>query len=138
MGVRIDLNVRGVCCLRPGVAGISDNIRVVSILDRYLEHSRIVYFHAGGKELMFISSADWMPRNLVRRVELLVPIDDPEAKQRLKEVLQSYAQDNVKGRVLKQDTHYYRVRPATGQRPHQHQHYMHLRAQGAEAELPHP
>ncbi|MHB8866398.1 MAG: polyphosphate kinase 1, partial [Pirellulaceae bacterium] len=86
-GVKIQLNVRGVCCLRPNVPGTSDNIRVVSILDRYLEHARIIYFLAGGKELMFLSSADWMPRNLLRRVELFVPIEDPDSKQRLKEVL---------------------------------------------------
>ncbi len=123
-GVRIDLNVRGVCCLRPGVPGISDNIRVVSILDRYLEHSRIVYFYAGGKELVFISSADWMPRNLVRRVELLVPVEDPTAKQRLKEVLTSYAQDNVKGRCLRADGHYDRVRPKPQEPQHRHQQHM--------------
>ncbi len=99
--MKIQLNVRGICCLRPGVPGISENIRVVSILDRYLEHSRIIYFLAGGKELMFISSADWMPRNLLRRVELFVPIEDHEARQRLKGLLESYARDNVKGRCLR-------------------------------------
>lgn len=120
-GVKIDLNVRGVCCLRPGVPGTSENIRVVSILDRFLEHSRIIYFLAGGKELVFISSADWMPRNLVRRVELFVPIEDPAAKQRLKEVLESYARDNVKGRRLRADGRYDRVRPRPGQPAHRHQ-----------------
>ena len=123
-GVRIDLNVRGVCCLRPGVPGISENIRVVSILDRYLEHSRIIYFHAGGKELVLISSADWMPRNLLRRVELLVPVEDAAAKQRLKEVLLSYARDNVKGRCLRADGHYDRVRPKPNEPHHRHQQHM--------------
>ncbi len=123
-GVRIDLNVRGVCCLRPGVPGISENIRVVSILDRYLEHSRIVYFHAGGKELVLISSADWMPRNLLRRVELLVPVEDAVAKQRLKEVLLSYTRDNVKGRCLQSDGRYDRVRPKPNEPHHRHQQHM--------------
>ena len=120
-GVKIQLNVRGVCCLRPGVPGISENIRVVSILDRYLEHSRIVYFLAGGKEMMYISSADWMPRNLLRRVELFVPVEDHDAKQRLKEALESYARDNVKGRCLRADGRYDRIRAKPGQPPHRHQ-----------------
>ncbi|MFW6114643.1 MAG: polyphosphate kinase 1 [bacterium] len=132
-GVRIDLNVRGICCLRPGVPGISDNIRVVSILDRYLEHSRIIYFHAGGKHLTYISSADWMPRNLIRRVELLVPIDDEASKRRLKDVLDSYARDNVKGRCLQPDGHYHRVRPKPGEPPHRHQQYLHEQAVEASA-----
>ncbi|MGM0491186.1 MAG: polyphosphate kinase 1 [Planctomycetota bacterium] len=134
-GVRVDLNVRGICCLRPGVPGISDNIRVVSILDRYLEHSRIIYFHAGGKQLTCISSADWMPRNLLRRVELMVPIDDEAAKRRLKDVLQSYARDNVKGRCLQPDGHYHRVRPKPGQPPHRHQRYLHEQAVQANATM---
>jgi polyphosphate kinase len=127
-GVRIDLNVRGICCLRPGVPGISENIRVVSILDRYLEHSRIIYFYAGGKELTFISSADWMPRNLVRRVELLVPVEDRPAKERLKEVLHSYAQDNVKGRCLQPDGRYTRVQARPDEPRHRHQEYLYQRA----------
>lgn len=86
-GVRIDLNVRGICCLKPGVPGLSENIRVVSILDRYLEHSRIIYFRHGGDKLVFISSADWMPRNLDKRVELLVPVEDPASRDRLIDVL---------------------------------------------------
>ncbi len=130
-GVRVDLNIRGVCCLRPGVPGISENIRVVSILDRYLEHSRILYFHAGGKESVFISSADWMPRNLMRRVELFVPIEDESAKRRLKEVLLSYARDNVKGRSLQPDGHYVRVQPNLDNPNHHHQRYMYEQAVAA-------
>ena len=75
-GVKIELIIRGVCCLRPGVPGLSENIRVISIVDRYLEHSRIVYFHNGGEEELFLSSADWMTRNLTRRIELMCPVFD--------------------------------------------------------------
>lgn len=130
-GVKIQLNVRGVCCLRPGVPGMSENIRVVSILDRYLEHMRVLYFFAGGRELTFISSADWMPRNLMRRVELMTPIEDPAGKERLKKILDSYARDNVKGRLLRADGHYDRVRPKPNE-PH-HRHQLHLYALATQA-----
>jgi polyphosphate kinase len=99
-GVKIDLNVRGICCLRPGVKGLSENISVVSIVDRYLEHARVLYFHQGGEGKAFISSADWMPRNLDRRVELLVPVDDPVSRRRLIAMLETSLRDNVKGRRL--------------------------------------
>ena len=135
-GVRVDLNVRGICCLRPGVPGTSENIRVVSILDCYLEHSRIIYFYGDGKELVYISSADWMPRNLIRRVELLVPIQDEGGKQRLKETLLSYARDNVKGRCLQPDGRYRRARPAKDEVPHRHQRYMYERAVQANRATP--
>ncbi|REJ73025.1 MAG: polyphosphate kinase 1 [Planctomycetota bacterium] len=102
-GVRVQLNVRGICRLRPGVPGLSDNIDVVSIVDRFLEHARILYFHHGGDELMFISSADWMPRNLDRRIELLTPIEDVECRRRLKSILDTYFRDNVKARRLLPD-----------------------------------
>jgi polyphosphate kinase len=109
-GVRIQLNVRGICCLRPGVPELSENITVVSIVDRFLEHSRIIYFYHGGDERVFISSADWMPRNLDRRVELLVPVEDAASRRRLISILDVYFRDNVKGRVLRQDGTYDRVR----------------------------
>jgi polyphosphate kinase len=131
-GVKIDLNVRGICCLRPGVQGLSENIRVVSILDRYLEHSRILYFHHGGDQLVFISSADWMPRNLDRRVELLVPIEDVASRRRLIEVLKSYAQDNVKGRLLRADGGYERLCPKKRGRGHRHQEHLYSLACEAE------
>ncbi|HMO50587.1 MAG TPA: polyphosphate kinase 1 [Kiritimatiellia bacterium] len=113
-GVNIQLNVRGICGLRPGVPGQSENIEVISIVDRFLEHSRILYFHQGGEPLLFISSADWMPRNLDRRVELLIPIDDDEARQRLIQTLETAFRDNVKARRQKNDGTYERVKPARG------------------------
>jgi polyphosphate kinase len=108
-GVEILLNVRGICCLRPGVAGLSASIRVVSIVDRYLEHSRILHFHNGGEDRVFISSADWMPRNLERRVELLVPVEDAACRKRLMAVLDVFFLDNVKARVLRPDGAYVRA-----------------------------
>ncbi len=120
-GVKIDLNVRGICCLRPNVPGLSDNIRVVSILDRYLEHSRIIYFRHGGDDLAFISSADWMPRNLDKRVELLVPVEDSASRKRLIAILKSYASDNVKGRTIRADDGYDRPRPRKAKKRHRHQ-----------------
>jgi polyphosphate kinase len=113
-GVPVRLNVRGVCCLRPGVAGLSENISVVSIIDRYLEHARILRFHHGGDDLVFISSADWMPRNLDRRIELLVPVEDPPLKQRLAETLEVYFEDNVKARHLQADGSYNRPKLPRG------------------------
>ncbi len=109
-GVPVRLNVRGVCCLRPGVPELSENISVVSIVDRYLEHARILHFHHGGDDLVFISSADWMPRNLDRRIELLVPVEDPAARSRLIAILETYFDDNVKARMLQPDGSYKRVK----------------------------
>lgn len=102
-GVEIRLIVCGLCCLKPGVPGVSENIRVVSIVDRFREHARIFHFHHGGDERVFISSADWMPRNLDRRVELLVPVHDPNIKRRLISMLDVYLSDNVKAAELQQD-----------------------------------
>jgi polyphosphate kinase len=111
-GVEVLLNIRGICCLRPGVQGLSEHITVISIVDRFLEHSRIFWFHNGGETLVFISSADWMPRNLERRVELLVPVEDDACRDRLIDVLETYFQDNVKARRLMPDGSYARVEPA--------------------------
>lgn len=102
-GVEVLLNVRGICCLRPGVDGLSENITVVSIVDRYLEHSRILHFRNGGEDRVFISSADWMPRNLDRRVELLVPVEDESCRKRLMSFLDVFFQDNVKAKRLQPD-----------------------------------
>ena len=108
----IDLIVRGICCLRPGVPGISDNIRVISIVDRFLEHARIFYFENGGKREVYLSSADWMPRNFQRRVEVMFPIEDEGLRDRvIDEILGIALADNVKARRLLSDGSYTRVRP---------------------------
>jgi polyphosphate kinase len=100
-GVRIQLLVRGICCLRPGVPGVSDNIEVTSIVGRFLEHSRIFYFRNGGEEEVYIGSADLMPRNIDHRVEVLVPIREPAMIRHLRDdVLAVYLADNVKAREM--------------------------------------
>lgn len=103
-GVKIYLIVRGICCLRPGVPGLSENIRVCSIVDRFLEHSRVFYFEAGGKGEVYCSSADWMPRNFIRRVETMFPIEDGDIRKRLvNEILAGMLADNIKARILGPD-----------------------------------
>ena len=109
-GVQIDLVVRGICALRPGVRGVSDNIRVRSIVGRFLEHSRIYYFSNGGDEEIYMGSADWMPRNLYERVEVLVPLRDEMLRQRVRaEILDAYLADNRKARILLKDATYIRA-----------------------------
>ncbi|MEI7880275.1 MAG: polyphosphate kinase 1 [bacterium] len=108
-GVKIELNIRGICCLRPGVPGLSSNISVISIVDRFLEHSRILYFLNGGEPRVFISSADWMPRNLDRRIELLVPVEDEPCRDRLITILKTCLADTVKGWRLRPDGTYMRA-----------------------------
>ncbi|HKP86240.1 MAG TPA: polyphosphate kinase, partial [Blastocatellia bacterium] len=127
-GVPIDLIVRGVCSLRPGVPGLSDTIDVISIVGRFLEHSRVLYFANGGEDDIYIGSADWMLRNLDRRVELLVPIEDALLKKHLKEeVLDLYLRDNVKARRLLVNGNYQRVpNPDGTQRVDSQNHFMAL------------
>lgn len=116
-GVSIDLIVRGPCCLRPGVPGISENVRVRSIVGRFLEHSRVFYFHAGGEEVVLCSSADWMSRNMFRRVETCFPIEEPRLKARLvRECLEIPLTDNLQAWSMRSDGTYERVRPATDER----------------------
>ena len=109
-GVKVRLNIRGVCCLRPGVPGLSENITVTSVIDRNLEHARILYFYHGGDERLFISSADWMPRNLDRRVELLIPVEDKACRRNLISILKTTLADNVKARKLLPSGRYEPVR----------------------------
>ncbi len=93
-GVKIDLLVRGICCLRPQVSGLSDNVRVLSIIGRYLEHSRIFYFANGDTAEYYLGSADWMPRNFDRRIEAVVPVDKVSSHERLRSLLELYLADN--------------------------------------------
>ena len=99
-GVKIRLIVRGICCLVPGVKGLSDNIDIISIVDRYLEHARVFVFHNGGDELIFLSSADWMERNLSFRIETIFPVYDPVLRRDLRALLDIQLNDNVKARII--------------------------------------
>jgi polyphosphate kinase len=116
-GVRIDLIVRGTCRLRPGVTGVSDRIRVISILGRFLEHARIYYFRAGGQDLYFIGSADWMARNLNDRVEVVTPIEDAALKEELRVAIEFMLADNCQAWDLQPDGTYVRRAPAPGEEP---------------------
>jgi polyphosphate kinase len=103
-GVQIDLLVRGICCLRPGIPGVSENIRVTSIVDQFLEHSRIFHFENGGDPLVYLGSADLMPRNLYRRVEVVFPVEDPRLRAHIIDnIIATYLRDNVKARILQPD-----------------------------------
>jgi polyphosphate kinase len=109
-GVKIDLQIRGICCLRPGADRVSENIRVTSIVGRYLEHARIFYFRNGGDEEILLGSADLMPRNLDGRVETLFPVQDPDLRDSLRDdILQIHLSDNIQARLLCSDGSYTRV-----------------------------
>jgi polyphosphate kinase len=114
-GVMIDLIVRGICCLRPGVPGLSSRIRVISIVDRYLEHARISYFENDGDPEYLLASADWMPRNLDRRVEIAFPVLDPDLQMRIREILEIQLADTVKARRILADGSSERI-PTSGGR----------------------
>ncbi len=117
-GVKVDLLVRGICCLRPGIEGISENIRVTSIVGRFLEHSRIYYFRNGGQEEIYLGSADLMPRNINSRVEVLFPVQDARLIRYLHdEVLKTYLSDNVKARWMSADGTYQRIQPKSKEKP---------------------
>ena len=115
-GVQIDLIVRGMCTLRPGVPGLSENIRVRSIIGRLLEHSRVFYFHSGGREELFIASADWMSRNFFRRIEICTPVENPAIKQRImREALTLALADNRKAWLMQPDGSYIRATAQEGE-----------------------
>jgi polyphosphate kinase len=121
-GVPIELVVRGICCLRPGLPGISENIRVTSIVDRFLEHSRIYIFSPDDEAQIYLASADWMPRNFYRRVEVMFPIEAPDLKSRiLHQIVPVILRDNVKARLLQSDGTYVRLTPAEGELRHRSQ-----------------
>ena len=131
-GVQIDLIVRGICCLRPGVKGISENISVRSIVDRFLEHSRIYYFENACQPEVFVGSADWLPRNFFRRIELIFPVEDGVLRERvIREILGVTLADNVKARLLTPDGSYKRATPNKGQVPRRSQSDFMALAQGA-------
>ncbi len=116
-GVRVDLNVRGICCLRPGLDGISENIRVVSIVGRLLEHSRVYAFERDGEYTIYISSADLMPRNLDHRVELAAPIETPELRAELLDTLERAFADNQNSWELDGEGVWHRRAPGAGRKP---------------------
>jgi polyphosphate kinase len=123
-GVFVDLIVRGICCLRPGIPGVSDNIRVRSIVGRFLEHSRVYYFHANGSERVFCSSADWMDRNFFRRIETTFPILDPDIKARVIADLDVYLNDNTQAWELQPDGSYRQLTPGPEEEPESAQNYL--------------
>ena len=130
-GVKIRLNVRGICCLRPGLKGVSETIEVVSIVDRFLEHARVFYFRNGGDEEVYLASADWMSRNLDKRIELLFPVESPENRQKVLASLDAAFLDNVKARRLQTDGSYKRRRPAKGDEPFRMQLHLYRETQRA-------
>tara|TARA_R100001463_G_scaffold55092_2_gene106403 strand:- start:3186 stop:5021 length:1836 start_codon:yes stop_codon:yes gene_type:complete len=124
-GVEIDLIVRGICCLKPGVPGLSENIRVRSVIGRFLEHTRIYHFHHGGEDLVYCSSADWMDRNLFNRVETCFPINDPVLKaQVIEQGLHFYLRDNSRAWLLQADGNYLHALPQDGQESFIAQHVL--------------
>ncbi|MDO5702356.1 MAG: polyphosphate kinase 1, partial [Lachnospiraceae bacterium] len=108
-GVQIDLLVRGICCLKAGKPGVSENIRVRSIVGNFLEHARIFWFHNAGEDELFMGSADWMPRNLDRRVEIVFPVEQEELKEEVKHILNTQFEDNVKAHILMPDGSYEKI-----------------------------
>ena len=124
-GVRIDLQVRGMCCLKPGIPGLSETVNVTSIVGRYLEHARIYYFQNGGKDEVLLGSADLMPRNLDRRVEVVFPIESPVLRKRiLTEIIQVHLRDTQRARRLMPDGHYEAVSPGEGEEPFDSQSWL--------------
>src|SRR5262249_35960937 len=128
-GVRIRLNVRGICMLRPGVEGLSETISVVSIVGRYLEHARIFVFQNGGDQEVYLSSADWMTRNLDKRIELMFPIEDPAAAAKVVAALDVLLRDTAKGRRLHANGEWHLPRPSPEAPPFDAQMFLHEQAE---------
>ncbi|MFA5161755.1 MAG: polyphosphate kinase 1 [Elusimicrobiales bacterium] len=137
-GVKIRLNVRGICCLRPGVKDFSENIEVISVVDMFLEHSRILCLRNRGDEEVWLSSADWMPRNLDKRLELLFPVEDRQAKKEISDILSQYFRDNQSGWALQSDGGYKKLSPPEGKRKFRAQEYFCERAAEREAQQSRP
>ncbi len=116
-GVKINLIIRGICCLRTGIKGVSENIKVSSIVGTYLEHARIFYFYNNGAEDIYMGSADWMPRNLDRRVEIIFPVEDENLKNRVKHILKVQMDDDLKAYEMTDDGTYVRIKPSRGKKP---------------------
>ena len=133
-GVRIELNVRGICVLRPGVKGLSENITVTSIVGRYLEHARAFVFHNGGEDDVYLASADWMPRNLDRRIELMFPVEAPHCRRKVLEALVALLRENVKERRLGPNGEWKVPPRRRGTEPFISQQYLHAQAERAAAE----
>ena len=137
-GVEIDLVIRGTCCLRSGLPGVSERIRVVSIVDRFLEHSRVFYFGNAGNPEVFLASADWMPRNFFRRIEVMFPVEDAQLRTRICDrVLPTILADNVKARVQNPDGSYRRAVASEGQSPVRSQTALHNLARGSAQVIEH-
>jgi polyphosphate kinase len=130
-GVKVRLNIRGVCCLKPGVPGLSAHITVVSIIDRFLEHARVFCFHDGGRNLVYIASADAMPRNLDKRIELMIPVLDARNRKRLLEALDVYFSDNRKAHLLTAKGSYRKIAPRKREAAVRSQHKLYTQAQDA-------
>ena len=116
-GVKIHLIIRGICCLRTGIEGVSENIKVSSIVGSYLEHARIFYFYNNGYEDIYMGSADWMPRNLDRRVEIMFPVEDEVLKSQVKHILDVQLGDTLKAYEMTEDGSYVRIKPSRGKKP---------------------
>ena len=136
-GVKVFLNIRGICMLVPGVKDLSENIRVISVIDRYLEHSRVFYFANGGAEELYLASADWMPRNLERRVELMFPVLQDDLRKQVIDTLSAYFRDNSQSWLLESSGEWIRLEPAKGEKPFRVQAYLNSRAASAQADI-HP
>jgi polyphosphate kinase len=136
-GVKIDLIVRGTCCLRPGLPGVSENIRVISIVGRFLEHSRIFHFANAGNPEVYLGSSDWMPRNFYRRVEVAFPIEDENLRAEIiEEILPAFLKDRVKARALMPDGSYIRLKPEADEHPSQAQLFFRTRSRKRSAPSP--